>query len=79
MRDVRRLPGGEMVWQRIDAYPGTRLDREMGAGVHADGWLAEVAEFPVGVTNADACDGFTGGDAWGPCSGCGRLLADHTA
>lgn len=45
MTEVRHLPGGEMVWQRIDAYPGVRLDREMGAGVHADGWLAEVADF----------------------------------
>lgn len=45
MDEVRHLPGGEMVWQRIDAYPGIRLDRDMGAGVGADGWLAEVADF----------------------------------
>ena len=50
MRDVRRLPGGEFQYQRIDAYPGTRLDRDMGAGVDADGWLAEVAEFLEGLT-----------------------------
>jgi hypothetical protein len=48
MDDVRRLPGGEMVWQRIDAYPGVRLDRDMGAGKDADGWLAEVATFLEG-------------------------------
>jgi hypothetical protein len=29
MEDVRRLPGGEMIWQRVDAYPGIRLDRDM--------------------------------------------------
>lgn len=45
MGDVRRLPGGEMVWQRVDAYPGIRLDRDMGARQDADAWLAEVAAF----------------------------------
>lgn len=45
MRDVRSIPGGEFLWQRVDAYPGTRLDRDMGSGQDADGWLAEVAEF----------------------------------
>ena len=112
MRDVRRLPGGEFQYQRIDAYPGTRLDRDMGAGVDADGWLAEVAEFLEGLTEAaldeetpaerraalihameggtaapedfgldDAtdCDGFSGGNAWGPCAECGRRLEDHDA
>jgi len=52
MDDVRRLPGGEMTWQRIDAYRGTRLDRDMGAGVDADGWLAEVAGFLEPLTEA---------------------------
>ena len=71
MRDVRRLPGGEMTWQRIDAYPGTRLDRDMGAGVDADGWLGEVAEFLEALTEATlapGCDGFAGENAWGPCN-----------
>ena len=79
MRDVRHLPGGEMTWQRIDAYPGTRLDRDMGAGVGADGWPAEVAEFLEGLTDATGCDGFVGGNAWGACAECGRRLEDHTA
>lgn len=75
MRDVRELPGGELVWERIDAYPGTRLDRDMGAGQDADGWLAEVAEFLEDLDHG--CGGFAGGDAWGPCTDCGRRLADH--
>ncbi len=45
MQDVRRLPGGDWLYQRVDAYPGVRLDRDMGAGQDADGWLAEVAMF----------------------------------
>ncbi len=82
MDDVRRLPGGEMVWQRVDAYPGTKLDRDMGAGVDADGWLGEVAEFLEALTEATlapGCDGFTGENAWGPCAECGRRLEDHDA
>ena len=45
MRDVRALPGGEIVYQRVDAYPGSRLDRDMGAGKGAIEWLAEVSGF----------------------------------
>ena len=45
MQEIRSLPGGDGLYQRIDAYPGVRLDRDMGAGVDADGWLAEVADF----------------------------------
>lgn len=45
MQDLRGLPGGDWLWHRIDAYPGVRLDRDMGAGQDADGWLAEVARF----------------------------------
>ena len=45
MQDVSRLPGGDWLWHRIGAYPGVRLDRDMGAGQDADGWLAEVARF----------------------------------
>ena len=48
MEDVRRLPGGDWLYRRIDAYPGVRLDRDMGAGQDADGWLAEVATFLEG-------------------------------
>jgi hypothetical protein len=48
MQEVRSLPGGDIVYHRIDAYPGVRLDRDMGAGVDADGWLAEVADFLEG-------------------------------
>lgn len=48
MQDVRRLPGGAWLYQRVDAYPGLRLDRDMGAGQDADGWLAEVARFLEG-------------------------------
>jgi hypothetical protein len=48
MQDVRRLPGGDWLYQRVDAYPGVRLDRDMGAGQDADGWLAEVAAFLEG-------------------------------
>jgi hypothetical protein len=45
MTAVRGLPDGDWLYQRIDAYPGVRLDRDMGAGQNADAWLAEVAEF----------------------------------
>lgn len=48
MQDVRGLPGGDWLYHRIDAYPGVRLDRDMGAGQDADGWLAEVAAFLTG-------------------------------
>jgi len=48
MQDVRRLPGGDWLFQRVDAYPGVRLDSDMGAGQDADGWLAEVAAFLEG-------------------------------
>ena len=48
MQDVRRLPGGDWLYRRVDAYPGVRLDRDMGAGQDADGWLAEVAAFIEG-------------------------------
>ena len=48
MEDVRRLPGGDWLYQRVEAYPGLRLDRDMGAGKDADGWLAEVATFLEG-------------------------------
>lgn len=48
MEDVRGLPGGDWLYHRIDAYPGVRLDRDMGAGQGADGWLAEVAAFLEG-------------------------------
>ncbi len=48
VRGVRRLPGGDWLYQRVDAYPGVRLDRDMGAGQDVDGWLAEVAAFLVG-------------------------------
>jgi hypothetical protein len=45
MQDVRRLHGGDWLYHRVDAYPGIRLDRDMGAGQDADGWLADVAAF----------------------------------
>jgi hypothetical protein len=48
MDDVRGLPGGDWLYRRIDAYPGVRLDRDMGAGQDADAWLAEVAVFLEG-------------------------------
>ena len=44
MREVRHLPGGEHLYRLVDAYPGLRLDRDMGAGRDADGWLAKVAD-----------------------------------
>ena len=46
MRDVRRLPGGEHVYQRVDAYPGIRLDRDMGAVTGAAEWIGEVLDIP---------------------------------
>ena len=48
MGDVRRLPGGDWLYERVDAYPGVRLNRDMGAGKDADAWLAEVAAFLEG-------------------------------
>lgn len=53
MEDVRRLPGGDWLYRRVDAYPGVRLDRDMGAGQDADGWLAEVAAFLEGGEDPD--------------------------
>jgi len=44
MREVRGLPGGQWLYDRVDAYPGLALGRDMGAGKDADGWLAEVDE-----------------------------------
>jgi hypothetical protein len=48
MDEVRRLPGGDWLYHRIEAYPGVRLDRDMGAGQDADAWLAEVGRFLEG-------------------------------
>ncbi len=48
MDHVRRLSGGDWLYQRVDAYPGVRLDRDMGAGQDTDAWLAEVAAFLEG-------------------------------
>jgi hypothetical protein len=45
MEEVRLLPGGEFIWQRVDAYPGTRLDRDVGAGKGAPEWVEEVRAF----------------------------------
>ncbi len=45
MREVHRLPGGQHVWDRVDAYPGLRLDRDMGAGSNAIDWIDEVSRF----------------------------------
>ncbi len=45
---ARRLPGGDHLYHRIEAYPGLRFDRDMGAGVGPDGWLAEIADFLEG-------------------------------
>jgi hypothetical protein len=45
MQDVRALPGGEHQYARVDAYPGTRLDRDMGAGKGALEWIEEVGTF----------------------------------
>jgi hypothetical protein len=33
----------------------------------------------LGPVDATDCDGFVGGNAWGPCAECGRRLEDHTA
>ena len=45
MQDVRSLPGGEWQYQRVDAYPGLRLDRDMGAGKGPSDWIEEVGTF----------------------------------
>ena len=42
---ARHLPGGDHLYHRIEAYPGLRFDRDMGAGVGPDGWLQEIEEF----------------------------------
>jgi hypothetical protein len=54
MRDVRRLPGGDWLYQRVDAYPGVRLDRDMGAGQDADTRFAKVAAFLEGDPAAES-------------------------
>ena len=45
MRKVRDLPGGAWLYERVDAYPGIRLDRDMGAGQNAADWISEVGAF----------------------------------
>ena len=45
MQDVRGLPGGEWQYQRVDAYPGLRLDRDMGSGKGPSEWIEEVGTF----------------------------------
>ena len=45
MQDVRRAPGGDWLYQRVDAYPGVRLDRDMGGGQSATDWIDEVGAF----------------------------------
>ncbi len=45
---ARHLPGGDHLYHRIEAYPGLRFDRDMGAGVGPDGWLQEIADFLEG-------------------------------
>ncbi len=45
MQDVRHLPGGDWLYQRVDAYPGIRLDRDMGAGKGPTEWIEEVGTF----------------------------------
>ncbi|CAN5560048.1 hypothetical protein BH23CHL8_BH23CHL8_31920 [soil metagenome] len=45
MGDVRRLPGGEGQFARVDAYPGIRLDRDMGVGKGPSEWIEEVGTF----------------------------------
>ncbi len=45
---ARHLPGGDHLYHRIEAYPGLRFDRDMGAGVGPDGWLQEIEEFLEG-------------------------------
>lgn len=49
MRDVRRFPGGQLAYDRVDAYPGIRLDREMGLDRDALAWVALVAGFLDGT------------------------------
>ncbi len=46
--ELRHLPGGDHLYHRIEAYPGLRFDRDMGAGVGPDGWLQEIADFLEG-------------------------------
>ena len=45
MREVRDLAGGDWLYERVDAYPGIRLDRDMGAGKNAEDWISEVGDF----------------------------------
>jgi hypothetical protein len=53
MQDVRALPGGELQWQRVDAYPGTPLDRDMGAGKGPSEWIEEVGTFLEQLVDAE--------------------------
>jgi hypothetical protein len=48
VEQARHLPGGDHLYHRIEAYPGLRFDRDMGAGVGPDGWLQEIADFLEG-------------------------------
>ena len=52
MQEVQSLPGGDLLYHRIDAFLGVRLDRDIRAGVDADGWLAEVGAFLEGEDTA---------------------------
>jgi hypothetical protein len=45
MLEVRDLSGGNWLYERVDAYPGIHLDRDMGAGQNAEDWISEVGAF----------------------------------
>jgi hypothetical protein len=45
MREVRDLAGGDWLYERVDAYPGIRLDRDMGAGQNVADWISEIGAF----------------------------------
>jgi hypothetical protein len=75
MQDVRALPGGELRWQRIDAYPGTRLDRDMGAGKSAVDWIEEVGTFLEQLADADR----EATHRFRPCEACGGSPDIHNA
>jgi hypothetical protein len=80
------LSNGRLACVVVQACEARRADAEgretpaerRAALMHAmEGGTAAPEDF--GLDDATGCDGFTGGNAWGPCATCGKRLEDHDA
>jgi len=62
-RDIRHID--HLTWERVDAYPGWRGTRDVGAGSDMTGWLDEIGE-AIDAAQADR-----------PCPDCGTRIGAH--